>query len=129
MPTLVFTIMKQINKYFEFSLYVKYVLKFCVVDSTCSHTDTKFFKSIKMSNITDIQSLKQFLLAGRYIRHVCLQSEAGLKVFKMSPQTSKFARTNRIHFCGQACIRLDSKPVLDTKLTAIQPNQGQSISS
>ena len=72
MPTLVFTIMKQINKYFKFSLYIKFDVKFCVVNSTCSHTVTKFFKSIKMSNITDIQSLKQFLLAGKYIRHVCL---------------------------------------------------------
>ena len=129
MPILVFTIMKQINKYFEFSLYVKYVLKFCVVDSTCSHTDTKFFKSIKMSNITDIQSLKQFLLAGKYIRNVCLQSEAGLKVLKCHLKLRSLHELNRIHFNGQARIRLDSKPVLDTKLTAIQPNQGQSIRS
>ena len=87
------------------------------------------FKSIKMSNISDIHAFKQFLLAGKHIRHVCLQFEIDLKVYECHLELRSFAWSCRIHFCGQAHIHLDSKPVLDTKLTANQPNQGQSIRS
>ena len=111
-PILVFTMMKQINIYFEFSLYVKYVLKFCVVDSTWSYTQTRSFMSIKMSNNTDIQSLKQLLLAGIHIRYVCLQFEVDLKSFKCHLKLRSFAWCCRIYFNGQVPVRLDSKQVL-----------------
>ena len=45
------------------------------------------FKSIKMSNISDIHVFKQFLLTGKHIRYVCLQFEIDLKV---SNVTSNF---------------------------------------
>ena len=47
----------------------------------------------------------------------------------MSPQTSKFAWSNRIHSVGQVPVRLSLRALFTTKHTDCQPNSGQSISS
>ena len=125
-PILVFTIIKQINKYFKFSLYAKYVVKICVVEGTCSHTTT-IFKRFKMSNISDIQSLMKFLLTGNYIRNVCCLFRTALKQMQkvlMSPRTSKFAWSNWIHSVGLVPVRLSLRALFTTKHTANQPNSG-----
>ena len=54
------------------------------------HTQTTDFKRFKMSNNTDIMSLMSILLTANYIRSICLQFEANLKVFKCHLELRSF---------------------------------------
>ena len=128
-PILVLATMKQINKYFKFSVYAKYVVKICVVGGTCSHTNNNFFKRSKMSNISIIQSLMGVLLAANYIRSIYLQFEVNLKVFKCHLELRSFAWSTQIHSVGRPMFISTQSQFITTKHTATQPNTGQSSRS